>query len=442
METTGGLCFVLQFAEGLWNKRRRSAVYTLASDLQQKRGGMASQTYGKRIKGMMVRRSYWILLISLAVLSVAVSGCITQSAAEPSDPTADVMPAPTDSATAPLQPTTVVGGAACPQPSEGQQVYVNESYGFCFLYPAAYTLTEQPDDLSVSAAGQPFDPNSIEPVIVSMRVNVVAVPGVASGITAADYAQEQLAQFRGEFPVGQEDGTIGGLPAVILNGMPGMGGVRQGYVVANDTLYELAMQPDPSDPAFETQQEGQAAWELVTSSIIFFPPTWTGEYISVEQACPAGDAGQVYIDRIQGYCFILPASFQPNPEWASQFMGGPALPNLPPEWVGPQQATLTIGRGGPAPSQSPEEIVAQIVANSTPGMVTAEDVIVGRQPAKLIKDASGPMPHWTIFVIAHGDMFSLLFQPTDFAAWPDAQQPVEEMYRSVIQTMGFFTPWR
>lgn len=398
---------------------------------------------------MMVRRSYWILLISLAVLSVAVSGCITQSAAEPSDPTADVMPAPTDSATAPLQPTTAVGGAACPQPSEGQLAYINEAGGFCFLYPASLEVVPegggsfgpQSDGLHIDLVGPPLDPNAMETAAVSIGVNVIAAPGAATTVTAADYAQEVIARDP-TAPVQREDTTIAGQPAVMINQMPGLGVYRVAYLVVDSTLYELRVLPDPS---VETvlRADAQAAWDLVTGSLVFFSPSWTGDFTSPEEVCPQPTEGfQLYVNRPDGYCLLYPTSFQPDSEWpAGFFVGGPEITAYP-EFPGASRVRLAIGAPGPAGDEALDQIVDRHLINSVEGQYTREAATVGGFPTVVIKDMSPPVPEWTAYVNANGHFYTILVSPTDFTALPEVQQPVEEIWNSALSTMQFFTPWR
>ena len=82
------------------------------------------------------------------------------------------------------------------------------------------------------------------------------------------------------------------------------------------------------------------------------------------------------------------------------------------------------------------------LVNSVEGQYTREDATIGGFPAIVIKDMSPPVPEWTAYLDVNGHLYTLLVSPTDFSTIPEAQQPVDEIWNSVTQTIQFFTPWR
>lgn len=402
---------------------------------------------------MQHRSSYRIGVLMLIVL--VLSGCVAQSGGDLSEPTHVAAPIVTDTVQ-PTQPSTGqplettsepittpqigVGGTACLPPGEGQNYYMNETTGVCFLYSASYTLTEQADELAVWVSGPPVDPNAMESSTVSFGVNVIAVPGAAANVTAADFAHEVLARYPGE-PIAQEEATIAGQPAVVLNGMPGMGVYRLAYLVVNNTLYELSMSPDPS-AATVLQADAQTAWDLLVSSLVFLPPTASGDYVSPEEVCPAESAGYVrYGDRYSGYCLLYPSTFSVDTEFPGSLVGGPDIGAYP-EYPGASRVRLAMGGPYPIENETLSQLVDRYLVNSVEGQYTREDMTIGGFPGIVIKDMSPPVPEWTAYLDVNGQLYTLLVSPTDFSVIPEAQQPVEEIWNSVTQTIQFFTPWR
>jgi hypothetical protein len=111
-----------------------------------------------------------------------------------------------------------------------------------------------------------------EPGMEAVAVNLVIRAGeAANGRTADQLADAYLSQFPAEqiASVMRTPITAGGRPGVILDSVPGPRQTRHTFVVHNDRVYEFTLSPY-NDPALvDYQAEAEAAWQTVTTSLVF-----------------------------------------------------------------------------------------------------------------------------------------------------------------------------
>ena len=147
------------------------------------------------------------LLVLSLLAALLLTACVGASAVI----SPDVKPQIAD----PTQPDTA-GRSACPSAAGDTLLYVDETNGYCFLYPVTFTLQEDiPATVDVTLTGQPLaGDESLEPLFALLTVNTIAGPGAASGINLADYVNEEIAKL---YPEGMH-----GAIAKHLNTQPDM----------------------------------------------------------------------------------------------------------------------------------------------------------------------------------------------------------------------------
>lgn len=392
--------------------------------------------------------------MGLIVIVAALTACNVLGAPETEQPvTAEPgveTPAgqPTDAAQPTTGPATQPAtSAGCPAAGEGTSQYVNEAGGYCFLYPAAFTVQQsQFSQYEVSIVGPPLD-DSMEPALAFMIVDVVGKPGMVSqaALTASAFADAQMERYAPAGVPGEmtrSDSTIAGQPAVLLDNVPGQMNGREAYFVVNDTLYKLYIAPI-NNQLPQAQPDADLVWNTITNSLTFFA-TPAVDVVTAQEVCPTpGDGQQLYISETDGFCVLLPSTFTAEPGWFGVFAGGPELPTLP-EYVLPaNRVSIAFGWNGYAvEGDTIDSLAQQRIDNAPdPAAVTRQDITIGGQPAVVLEDTADPIGQRTALVIYGNQLISMLIKPTDFNQWPEAQPAVEEAWNLAIGSMQFFDPW-
>ena len=136
----------------------------------------------------------------------------------------------------------------------------SDRLGLCFSYPQGYTQLPNTDAVEIIAPDLPgTDTKGIFWIEISD----------AYDRTAEKIADEDLTLAAG-VDVGRSTVTIGGEPAVVLDGMPGQDFQRRVYVVHEQTLYVLAFMPTRSENK-TTSDQMEALYNAVTSSWTWSP---------------------------------------------------------------------------------------------------------------------------------------------------------------------------
>lgn len=180
--------------------------------------------------------------------------------------TSPLTPSPTPTAT-PLAMTPTVTATAlsqqpCTPPDETVRRY--DARSFCLLAPSEVIRQDDGTGDAVLLA-QPFQPDQPEAVVTFL---IQSHP--ANGRTLDAAVAEMLAPYPAELTaqVVQTSLTLGGYPAVALDGLPGQTMNRQAAVIAGDTLYTLLLMPyGPSVPA--AQPIAESLWQSVAASLTF-----------------------------------------------------------------------------------------------------------------------------------------------------------------------------
>jgi hypothetical protein len=336
--------------------------------------------------------------------------------------------------------------ANCPKEEPGKSLYVSELNGFCFLYPAGFTL--EPDELRpnevIKLVGptEPEKPKSMERATTYL---FVASNGAAGDLAdSAAYVQKwrDLNQAELEYTdLTEQAAVIGGQPAVVLAGLPGMIRQQRGYVISNGYKYSLTVSPQPGFTP-DLEESISLVWDTVTASIVFFPPLLPRETVRAEDVCPqAAQDTQLYINELEGYCFLFPQDFEPVPDFNGRLVGGPNLGN----WQGFEniQAALTVGSYPMLAGEvfdNPRDILAP---RSDIDPASVEDRTIGgaRAVFYMHQPQVGPWTSRQIIAVKNERVYTILSDPWEPERWPEAVPYLENVWETVTSSIRFFTPW-
>ncbi len=151
-----------------------------------------------------------------------------------------------------LEVTNVMPGEAgipeCPVGDGSAQAFVQQDLSFCLLIPQGYQ-TDQPSGGITEIHGED-----------SGAAMIIDVTALANGQSASEVADEYLDGFQVEYE--RDDVTLGGEPAVLVEGLP-QG--RTLIAVYGDRIYRLTLTHGTGEPG------GDDLWEAVLDSFAFIP---------------------------------------------------------------------------------------------------------------------------------------------------------------------------
>ena len=136
----------------------------------------------------------------------------------------------------------------------------SDRLGLCFSYPQGYTQLPYNDAVEIAA---PDLPGTDTKGLFWLEISD------AYDRTAEKIADEDMT-FAAGVDVGRWAITLGGEPAVVLDGMPGQDLQRRVYVVHQQTLYVLAFMPTRSENKAAGDQM-EALYAAVTNSWSWSP---------------------------------------------------------------------------------------------------------------------------------------------------------------------------
>jgi hypothetical protein len=336
----------------------------------------------------------------------------------------------------------------CPAAGEGQALLINEKYGYCFLYPASYT---SPADAGQrprtdSIIGQPLQ-NANRPQSESPAIYLsISYAGADDGtLTARQYAERTLNATRDpsyeQPPTTLEDISIGGQPASLMRGVPGMFGGQEGFVIAGGQRYRMYLSPEIGMVP-DLDAEAQASWGMVSTSIVFFPPSEPFTPVMPADVCPPATAEtRQIIAEGDGYCYLSPADSQTHPLFPDGVIIGPLLPNAD---FPDLHVSLVLGTFGAYPvGTSPREAAPGLLDTFDPASIS--ETSIGGFPAITgIPSGNGsPFGHRVaVLVNADGTAYTITMNPYDAAMYPSSISDGDRLWDSVINSLAFFTPWK
>ena len=176
-------------------------------------------------------------------------------------PTATLQPALASIATETPASSTSTGG--CPSETADLKLFMNANDGYCFLYPIGYAPS--PPYMVI------INPNGLSGGD-SLPGDAVAIVNAeaASGRTAAQVADEQIAEAGEGFNITRTEIMIDGKQAIVVDGLPGQDPWREVFVVGNDRLYILFF--DPWVPTADGFSELERLYSSVIASFHVLPP--------------------------------------------------------------------------------------------------------------------------------------------------------------------------
>ena len=152
---------------------------------------------------------------------------------------------------------------ACPSETADLKLFMNADDGYCFLYPMEnttlppYMVVINPNGIS----GGDFLPGDAL-VIVNMEA--------ASGQTAAQVADEKIAQAGEGFNITRSEILIDGKQAIVVDGLPAQDSSREVFIVDNNRLYILFF--EPWAPTADWFSELEKLYSSVIASFHVLPP--------------------------------------------------------------------------------------------------------------------------------------------------------------------------
>ena len=159
---------------------------------------------------------------------------------------------------------TLEPDAAC-SPTDPDLVAFSEPDGrFCFVYPRGFGVSE-PETAVVVLSGPSSSSQGPGPITITLTIRDL---GSAGGVGVRDLAENHLADLSGRVTLAQALTTLGGQPAVVVDGLPGEHRSRRIYVVQDDTALELTLYPVDHDSPVATR-EAEALWQIVRRSFTF-----------------------------------------------------------------------------------------------------------------------------------------------------------------------------
>lgn len=258
--------------------------------------------------------------------SEAATAIATETASE--EPTT-VPEQPTVAATATVSETvseTAEAGTltGCPEPTADTQLISSPAAGYCFLIPASFERSEFSDaeGFNLGIYGPASTPGHRERAFVN--VTEATTDTVESNVQAV--VDDVVASLPGFTPT-QSAVTLGGVPAIRLDNLPGQDINRQVYAVNEGMLYQLTFIPFEAERP-DAEAEAEQLYALVLESFRFMPPTeaassyaalltWEGE---IDGACTTLDiqpSGEAAVGVCGDAATMTTTLSSDNTEWAA-----------------------------------------------------------------------------------------------------------------------------
>lgn len=155
--------------------------------------------------------------------------------------------------------------AACPAGEDGNAPYLNVINAYCLTYPNRFSLQEAFSQNLITLRGPATEAGSEAPR-ASLTVQMI---GQASGRSLEQVVDEVTAEYS-NLPLTRSEATLGGEPAVVVEGIPGVAGNRQLWAMHNGAIFHWVLSPtDLDDEAIAA--DVSAVWEQALDSFTFVP---------------------------------------------------------------------------------------------------------------------------------------------------------------------------
>ena len=338
----------------------------------------------------MIKKQLLILIAVVAVLVLLACGSPTAvSTTQPSfsDEVATVVAATMQAL--PSKTPESTAKPSCPEPMEGTQLLMNEGHGYCLLHPTEYNVVYPPMETCLASVVNSMECQFITFARAEGGPNAGISVDEASGRTASQVADAEIAFLGPDFNIQRMDLTIDGEGAVLMDGIPGQDIVRKVVVIHNDLLYILSFTPwDKNDTAKVN------LYTTIVNSLHFLPvdlkpmPTKTMLPAGFQLSFVSPVNGQE-IDYVHTYWFqVTDIVGAQGYQWTFSQNGVVVWDNLRDEFGLTAGGTYAIPQGSPAHARfSPGEVEVAVRALMVGDYYTDATVIT-----IILRPMGGPPP--------------------------------------------------
>ena len=313
---------------------------------------------------------------------------------------------------------------ACPASTEELQALVDTAHGYCLAYPAEYKVEKPNPDSTLLVIGGLLDASN-------PRVEIRVEDAGAGGLEAA--VSRMVAEYSG-FPFERSDVTIGGEPAVVMDGLPGQEITRRVLFVHDGRLYTLDFAP--ADPASDAFARMETLYEAVLDSFRLLPrgeQAVKGQTAANDCLAPTSKT-QLMTDDDRGFCLLHPAGFsaaEPNPGEVVLYARSLQDVSHPKLFIQVEDA------GG----RTAEQVADDVVAEATDGMPGFEigrpfGVTLGYEPAARLDGVPGQDLSRQVIAVHNGRAYKLVFVPED-ESQGEVHREMEALYDLVVRSFRF-----
>jgi hypothetical protein len=217
---------------------------------------------------MSLKSTTLILLYPAMCLLLIISACgplATQAppmVSEPATPTPEIFIR--------LDPSPTPGSSPLPLTCQvtDLSVYTNEEWGYCFAYPANFTLDESRTADGIITLYGPGLEDIANPVRASLEITAQVAPPESGLTPLVDVYRNSFGET--PLPIGRETGMLGGKPAETLDPVPGMLSSRVMMALNENILFTLRYHPSDLEIA---KPDLETLSQTVTGSFAFLPLT-------------------------------------------------------------------------------------------------------------------------------------------------------------------------
>lgn len=149
---------------------------------------------------------------------------------------------------------------ACPNPTSETKLLTNADEAYCLLYPAEYSA-KLPHYIVINPTIGFGDAPGDAWLLISTAP--------ASGRTAAQIVDEQIAALGEGFNINRFEVDVNGERAVVVDGLPAQDSARNVFIVHHNRLYNLIFMPWYPNAADPTQLED--LYTMVMETLHFLP---------------------------------------------------------------------------------------------------------------------------------------------------------------------------
>ncbi len=311
--------------------------------------------------------------------------------------------------------------ADCLAPGETTKLFLNPEANYCFLYPAQY----EADLLDPTSAFISSSDPALTPA-VSLLIQTEA-----AGERTLDTIADQIQQEAGEVPVAFNAMTLGGEAALVTDDIAARVPSRYAFVLHNNMLYTLTLQPVDSSFADATAT-AEALWQQVTESFLFIRmEAITAEAVPTLQDCPSAN-NEFAVYGGEGYCFRYRNDFtliEPD---------GTAIVISEDEALRREMlATLTVNVA-PNRGMSLARLADNLQASYPETDLNPTETTLGGEPAITFTLPGRGVPRQETYVLWDNNLYTFTLQPVDRAQFPQASVAAQNLWQTVRDSLVFF----